>query len=604
MKLTKVLLVALLFTCFACDKNNDDTNVTDDMDDVGIIDMNTFDEDFKLNYGAPIQKDIMVSVFDIDGNPIPDVTITVENDNTYTNDDGIAVIKNASVYERFGYIKASKSGFIHASRSIAPTPGVNHVRIMMLAEIVSGSTESGETATITNGAGASVVLNGNYINPNGTAYTGSVDVILHHLDPADEEMRDQMPGMLYAQDEDGEEQGLITLGMLAVELRGNNGEDLNLTPGSTATITMPVDPSIMSYAPPTIPLWYFDEENGVWIEEGEATLVGNEYIGEVSHFSFWNCDIPVDADVICFVLTDQNGNPLSGSLVTITSPTAGTRSGYTNTLGEVCGYLPSNEVLELNVYSDTCTQTSLYNANVGPYSADQTVPITVTLTGVVVTEIVTGFLNDCNATPVSNGYVTIDYLGGGVNSLVAPDGSFEASIIRCTNDLNFTVKGTDIDNLQQTQIQNFNFTTPLTNVGNLLACDTLTEFIEYNLDNGTQTFFETENITADFYPNNNPPSLTIYSYDQNNDSGLYLYGNLMPAPYVGVYDSLDWGDPLDLGFTLEEFFGVMVNDTMVYNLTAIGAVGEYIDISFSGTYDDQGGTPHTLTGTIHVLRDN
>ena len=59
-------------------------------------------------------------------------------------------------------------------------------------------------------------------------------------------------------------------------------------------MSIPVGSTQTSSAPAEIPLWYFDETNGVWKEEGKATLQGNEYVGEVSHFTFWNCDISWD----------------------------------------------------------------------------------------------------------------------------------------------------------------------------------------------------------------------------------------------------------------------------------------------------------------------
>ena len=35
-------------------------------------------------------------------------------------------------------------------------------------------------------------------------------------------------------------------------------------------------------------LWYFDEDAGLWKEEGSATLSGNVYTANVSHLSYWN----------------------------------------------------------------------------------------------------------------------------------------------------------------------------------------------------------------------------------------------------------------------------------------------------------------------------
>ena len=42
----------------------------------------------------------------------------------------------------------------------------------------------------------------------------------------------------------------------------------------------------------SIPMWHFDEDQGTWVEEGEATLVNGEYEATLAHFSFWNYDVP------------------------------------------------------------------------------------------------------------------------------------------------------------------------------------------------------------------------------------------------------------------------------------------------------------------------
>jgi hypothetical protein len=47
---------------------------------------------------------------------------------------------------------------------------------------------------------------------------------------------------------------------------------------------------MVSVAPPTIEMWFFDEVKGIWKEEGIGTKQGSVYVGEVSHFSSWNFD--------------------------------------------------------------------------------------------------------------------------------------------------------------------------------------------------------------------------------------------------------------------------------------------------------------------------
>ena len=81
----------------------------------------------------------------------------------------------------------------------------------------------------------------------------------------------------------------------------------------------------------------FDEDKGYWIEDGTAILQGDKYVGTVTHFSFWNCDIPAEAYVVCFNIIDDQGNPFANQSVKVTSSIYGGRYGMTNSNGEVCG---------------------------------------------------------------------------------------------------------------------------------------------------------------------------------------------------------------------------------------------------------------------------
>jgi hypothetical protein len=46
------------------------------------------------------------------------------------------------------------------------------------------------------------------------------------------------------------------------------GEKVELAEGLPATLTFAVPASMKDQAPATIPLWYFDEDEGIWKEEG------------------------------------------------------------------------------------------------------------------------------------------------------------------------------------------------------------------------------------------------------------------------------------------------------------------------------------------------
>ncbi len=568
-------------------------------------------ETFSEYFGNAISRDFLGNVIDINKSPIGGVTITIGNKTATTDSNGIFIINNANVKERFGYVKAEKLGYIHGSRAVVPSNGTNKVTIMLLEATVVGTINSGTAETVALGNGSSVSFDGNFKKEDGSTYSGAVNVIMHHLDPADDAMAMQMPGMLYAENEAGAERTLQTLGMLAVELRGTNGEDLNLAEGSTSEIKIPVDASLMSIAPASIPLWYFDEVNGFWKEEGQATLQGNMYVGTVAHFSFWNCDIPAEAITLCISATNDDTNPLSNLYVSITSATFGTTYGYTNENGEVCGFVPSNESLELNVYSyDFCGDNPLYSEAIGPFTADSSISVVVEDNSEIIEETVIGTFNTCNGTVVSDGYVQLTY-GNQTFTDAVSDGSFEINLLRCEADNTFRIKGSDYVNLQTTDSISYTFTTPLTDIGSISACNTINEFIQYTIDDGDSVFIF-ENISANFYLDgqnqSNGPSLDIFG-NGNDDTNtcFYMYGALNDPDYLGTYGNINFntGETGETGFFIGECISVSdTNNTITYNLSALGEVGDYIDINFTGSYEDFSGNPHTIIGIVHVLRDN
>jgi hypothetical protein len=484
---------------------------------------------------------------------------------------------------------------------------------MLLPKTIAGSTMSGTNETINLQNGASVSLKGDYVDRNGNAYSGSVDVVLHHLDPSTEDMRYQMPGMLYASNSENEERGLLTYGMLAVELRGSNGEELNLAEGSTAEITVPLSPDLLTSAPSTIPLWYFDEEKGYWIEDGKAILEGNAYVGEVSHFSFWNCDDPFPSVNLCVTILDQNGSPLPNVRVDLSFSNYPymSSSGHTNGDSMVCGAVPSGEILDMVVINPSTCEEVLFSTTIGPYTSDATENVVVTLPppSTIINESIFGNFNDCNGNPVTNGYVKLIYDGIPFIDMVN-NGTFSFSLIHCIPGQNsFSIEGVDYNNQQTTGIISYTFTSPSTNLGNLVSCNTTSEFLQYSIDNGNVgSHYGVFDISVSFdplNPNYNAPTVNISHFSTQTQTCMSLFGVLNSSPpYTGSYDAFDFNNLGDTGFQMGDCPYIPNFSNVVFNLTNLGNVGQYIDINFSGTFQDSQGNSHTITGVAHVIRDN
>ncbi len=601
-KLFQLLIFVFLISNFSCQKDDGLSGNNNPQENIP----NTFSEYF----GNEISRDFLGTVIDKNHNPIEGVTITIGNETATTDSNGVFIIRDANVNERFGYVKAEKSGYIHASRSVVPSNGTNKVTIMMLEETVVGTVSSGSSSTVTIDGGSSVSFDGNFTKEDGTAYEGSVDVIIHHLDPTDNDMSMQMPGMLYAENEDGAERMLQTLGMLAVELRGSGGEDLNLAEGSTSEIKVPVDASLISIAPATIPLWYFDETHGYWKEEGQATLQGNMYVGTVSHFSFWNCDIPAEAIMLCVEVLDEDGKELNNLTISITSNTFGTTYGYTNEIGQVCGYVPSNESLVLNIYNYAiCGNTPLHIETIGPFSLDSGISVIVPENPSIIEETVIGTFNNCDGNPITEGYVQITYGGTTFTDAVNNDGSFEIIMLRCFEENTFSLIGSDFNNLQTTGEIYYTFTSSLTDIREINACNTIDEFITYSIDDGAvqKLYIDSEDLATgswsykiqlhggpgglvfDKITINVPNELGSYNVGDNlgyNDEVVEIWLRFIENGNNSLYD-LD--SPEEHNITIN------VNKAAQY-------VGDYIDVNFSGDFSYYGNPTRTIVGSAHIKK--
>ncbi len=424
---------------------------------------------FLENFGDSITARFIGTVVNEENNPISGVTVTVGNSMAVTDQNGVFSVESATVYEKFAYVKASKSGFIDGSRALVPTDGVNQVKIMLLELEVLTTVSSGQTISVGLPNGTAIDFAGDYQYENGNAYQGNVDVVLKHINPDDEDMELQMPGMLLAENLDGDLRVLETYGMIAVELIGENGEELNIAEGTVAEISIPV-PTSATNPPATIPLWHFDEVNGYWVEEGEATLIGNMYVGEVTHFSFWNCDAPFETVDFCVTIVDENNDVIPNLLVLITTDIATwsqTASGWTNSNGEVCGLIPNNETLVLTVPDFGCINND-YTENIGPFTTDQNITVTVTDSNPLNTNL-TATLNDCTGNPITNGYANVFY-NNQSHIIAITNGMLSENIAYCSADTSYSIQIFDLGNSQTTDTITGNFTTPTTDLGTQMSC--------------------------------------------------------------------------------------------------------------------------------------
>lgn len=597
-KITFFLLATLAMMAFSC--NEDDNAAAENPTQP------TTDSEFAKNFGNPVQRDFIGQVIDADNEGISGVTVKIGNSSVQTDANGVFIIKDANVYERFAYITASKPGFIGGSRALVPTSGKNNIRIMLIPAETTQVISSGASSTVDLPNGTKVVFDGAFADENGNAYSGSVNVSMFHLESSNENIASLMPGMLYAKSESGQPVGLETFGMLHVELRGSGGQKLQIASGHTAAMTMKIDPSQASTAPATIPLWHFDEVNGYWKQQGSATKQGNLYVGNVSHFSWWNCDAPFPTNSLTVIITDTNGLPLKNVGIGIVRPNAaGSPVGYTDDMGHISGMVPANEPISLQIYNP-CGDI-VKTVAVSPINSPTQIDVALGSTEITSSS-VKGKLVKCDGSNVGNGYVILEF-GSQMLFAEVTNGDFQFAAARCNGTSDFVVRGYDLDNFQSTGSLGNRFGSTTTDLGIIPVCNGISEYIVYQFKQNGVLYpprYIFDGITAKPDPLNpnfdlaiigkslNSPQYYIFLGFNTTVPGFYSNNeiDLLALHTTGV-DSSSWLHFFTEGASLATF-----------NLSKFGGVGQYIDISFHGSgTTGAASTPIEVSGYAHVLRD-
>ena len=358
------------------------------------------------------------------GAPLEGVVISTPYEKAITDELGLFHIAQGIAIKGRVSVQADKEGYFSTAYA-TQTGGESTIIKFVLSPQTVTDVSSATAGNVSIGAKAEVDLPANgFVDAAGNAYTGTVKVSTAHCSPDDPMFRRQMPAGadMTAVTADGGEAVLISYGAVAVELTDEAGNELQLAPGSTAEIRMEVPADQLADAPATIPLWYFDETTGKWLEEGFATLVGNEYVGEVSHFSWWNCDDPIDprAFVTGRVL-DCNGNPVSDITVNV---------GPVTVVTNFDGYYSTNvavglefEVWVTQIFNFGLQSNVIYVPSIAIGEnlmlEDLIIPCPATISGV---------LTDCEGNPTS-GAVTATWDGGSNLVNTASDGSFKIIVL-------------------------------------------------------------------------------------------------------------------------------------------------------------------------------
>lgn len=545
---------------------------------------------------SPVSANVTGVILDESGSPMPGALVKAGGQSMVTNDKGLFRFDNIQLDKYNSTVKVEKAGYFSAIRTFsAVANNTNFVRIKLITKNEIGNFASGTGGTVTLG-GSTVTLPGNSVvlKSNNQPYTGTVRVFAANIDPTQNDIDEIIPGSFQATDANNYRVILKSYGMMAIELEGSGGEPLQIATGKKATLKMAIPASLQSSAPANIPLWYVNESDGLWKEEGSATKMGNAYQGEVSHFSFWNCDVSVNAVFLEMTLVTNEG-PLPFTTVKITRIVTGTTTyGYTDSLGHVSGFVPNDQPLLLEVL-DNC-QAVIYSQNIGPFSSATNLGnITIDLPDVNELQ-VTGTATNCNNQPVANGRAYI-YFEDVLFIAPVQAGNFSFFMTRCTNSTGLVeVVVEDLDADQQSAPIVAAASTGVFNTGNIQACGTSSvSFINYAIDGG-----------ADYVLNSSVAGDSISVYNQGSQNYFDINGFKLSQPNLNIWFGFTGNAvgsyPINFR-SINQYDSIVVVPPLQVNITAFGAPGEFIEGNFNGQFQEgQSATVHSINCTFRVRR--
>ncbi len=538
-----------------------------------------------------VNAELAGQVLDENNQPVDGAQVRVGGELAITDANGVFRFASMRLPSENAKLMVSKIGYFDYSRAFyVHADAMQMVKIQLLAKEQVGTISGSAGGSIQLPGGAQLVFPaGAFADDRGNAYNGVVRVFgksVRHNSSL------QMPGDHRATNNQGEEMSLGHFGMLGVELFGQSGQELRIREGAEATLKLPIAAGQLASAPSQVSLWYYNLQDARWIEDGIAQRIGNEYVGTVTHFTFWSFSTGFNLVTLeGKVFLVDNQHPMKGTVVRLTMASDSTQGvATTNAAGFFKGGVPKGGSFILDVLNE-CGEV-IHSLDLGQIDDNTVLPdIIVANTGPQTVEL-TGKLVDCSGAPIPNGYAQVLLGNFKWVAFTAIDGSFTISKVRCdTTTGTGVVIGFDLQNGKQSTPDTIMVPPNAVALGDLAVCDSLYEFIKFSLDfndytiavpvggvrdslgmrtflNGYSTVQQDVGISMEFICDGNPGVFPL--------SNLYVNTMTWNSGSNGISVEL-----IDPGF----------------------AVGDPITGTFDGTFVDQFGFTHTLTGSFQVRRD-
>lgn len=311
------------------------------------------------------------------GKGLGNVKVSIGDSNTTTDVNGYYTFSNLTPSDEV-VVNFEKEGYLLGSTKIQlkslsedNTTASNYLEYTMRAHTYQwdyGSTEEIANAYI------NIDTSISYIDIAETTYSGIISAELTILDLTTDEGKELFSGSFKGINNNGEIVQFKSYGLTSIHLKDNNGNALSFANGETGTLIFNNISS--SEKPDTIPLWYYDYDQGIWFEEGYAELQDNgTYKGEISHLDTWSLNIPLEDDPGIYIgrIIDVNGAPIGDVRVYAVGENWVSSNLTTNENGVFELHVIPDEPFELTAYDYENKYAASYNGSIAAISSGDVV---------------------------------------------------------------------------------------------------------------------------------------------------------------------------------------------------------------------------------------
>lgn len=537
-----------------------------------------------------VNATVLVQVVSAGGQPIVDAEVKIAAITAQSDMFGVVMLNSTSFPSGRALITVEKLGYYRYTGVIELSTGRFAEFIVLTSKSVSGSFTASAGGTVNAQHGGSIVFQPNsLVTTTGATYLGTVNVSAMYVAPDAANAAEVMPNNFVGKNAQGSEKFVENHGTMLVEITGSSGEKLQLGSGKTAEIHIPVASQDLGSAPATIPLYYFKESAAQWQEDGFASLQGSEFVGNVSHFTFWMCPYvynhyPLTGRLVC------NGTALPATKLEVYNQW-GAYLGQTttNANGQFSGMIPGTLTFNI-VVKDACNQGAI-SIGTGPFSGPANLGDQNVCTGGAPYTTITGAFENCSGNADAGAWARVETQGVFRMLPANAQGQVNASILLCQGTSSIHVSGVNLQTGNISPGQSFAMAANI-NFGTQQVCGTSPQYCQFVLDGIPHYFVPTAQYTFSCVYNtaqNRLNPAVVYNPGTGNSTQFML---AVPGSVPGLYSVG--------GSSFNYSFIVLGNNGIDYLPVTLSQAGTTIGNVVTGsvansTFHDAGGVQHTLS---------